>query len=375
MALQDKYEIYTAGFTDSELNVKKHFTQKVNTDKPKHWSFPVLLRKAVSFKNKAYEKLSFLYKKSYFEKKYQTDERKDLSAELEKHEFDLIFANDVSALPLSVKYAKNRKTKIIFDAHEYYPRQFESNPQWIKAKQKYYTYLCAEYLQKADSMFCVSKGIADEYEKIFGVKSHIITNAPDFKELKPNSGTPDKIKLVHHGVPNPGRKIETMLDTFNYLDNRFELDLFYLESKYTTRYVAELKEKYINNKNIHFKGELQYNEILSALNKSYDIGIFLLPFTTINHKYALPNKFFEFVQARLAVAIGPSPEMVSYVKKYDLGIISKDFSAMSMADELNKLTPEKIMHYKNQAHKYAKELSFEKNREIILNEVEKLIGK
>jgi len=67
--------------------------------------------------------------------------------------------------------------------------------------------------------------------------------------------------------------------------------------------------------------------------------------------------------------------MLDYVKKYDLGTISDDFTSKSLATKLNNLTAERIMYFKNQSHKFANELSFEKNKEIIMNEVEKLIGK
>jgi hypothetical protein len=60
---------------------------------------------------------------------------------------------------------------------------------------------------------------------------------------------------------------------------------------------------------------------------------------TFNLKYILPNKFFEFIQARLAVAIGPSVEMKRLVKEWDCGIVAANFEAKSMAAEINRLTP------------------------------------
>ncbi|MBR5016897.1 MAG: capsular biosynthesis protein, partial [Spirochaetia bacterium] len=79
------------------------------------------------------------------------------------------------------------------------------------------------------------------------------------------------------------------------------------------------------------------------------------------YKYALPNKFFEFVQARLAIAIGDSFEMKQYVKKYDLGIAADENSAEALAKEIIKLSKDDIMRYKQNAHKYARELSAETN--------------
>ncbi len=82
----------------------------------------------------------------------------------------------------------------------------------------------------------------------------------------------------------------------------------------------------------------------------------------MNNRYALPNKFFEFVQARLAVAIGDSYEMKQYVRKYDLGIAADENAPEALAEKFIKLTREDIMRYKQNAHKYARELSAEPNK-------------
>ena len=54
---------------------------------------------------------------------------------------------------------------------------------------------------------------------------------------------------------------------------------------------------------------------LPRMANDYDVGLYLLPPTNFNQRYALPNKFFEFIQGRLAIAIGPSPEMAKLVER------------------------------------------------------------
>ena len=79
------------------------------------------------------------------------------------------------------------------------------------------------------------------------------------------------------------------------------------------------------------------------------------------------NKFFEFIQSRLVVVIGPDIEMSKYVNKYNIGVISKDWTAKSLADSINSLSYEEIVFYKKQCHKHAKDLSYIVNNEIFLN--------
>ena len=89
--------------------------------------------------------------------------------------------------------------------------------------------------------------------------------------------------------------------------------------------------------------------------------------------YALPNKFFEFIQARLAIAIGPSPEMARLVKQYNLGIVSQDFTPKSMAESLNSLTKEQIRQYKENANQTAKILNAEREGEKLLRILEEVL--
>jgi len=107
---------------------------------------------------------------------------------------------------------------------------------------------------------------------------------------------------------------------------------------------------------------------------NYDIGLFLLSPDSFSYRMALPNKFFEFIQARLAVAIWPSPEMARLVKEYSCGIVSDDFSIESMAEKLNALSKEDIMAFKMNSHNAAGQLCAEKNKDKFLSIVEGLIG-
>ena len=82
---------------------------------------------------------------------------------------------------------------------------------------------------------------------------------------------------------------------------------------------------------------------------------------------ALPNKLFEFIQARLAVAIGPSPEMAKYVKKYNCGVISNSFSPVDMAKSLENLTNDELYRFKINTQRFAEEESSESNSKKLIN--------
>jgi hypothetical protein len=109
------------------------------------------------------------------------------------------------------------------------------------------------------------------------------------------------------------------------------------------------------------------SEVVSFIHP-YDMGIFLLPPINFNYANTLPNKLFDFIQARLAIGIGPTPEMASLVNTHQLGVVADDFTAQSLAQKINSLTAAEISFFKSQADKAALELSAEKNK-VILNDL------
>jgi hypothetical protein len=266
---------------------------------------------------------------------------------------DLIIANDIESLPLSLQI--RNKAKILLDAHEYSPSQFDNMLYWRLTYKKYYQYLCETYLSAPDAMMTVSDGIAEEYLRKFGVRSTVVLNAPAYHELEPKPTT-DKIRLVYHGAANASRNIKNMIQVMDFVDERFSLDLMLVptEKRYYTN-IKKIAEEYDTVKIIP---PVAMQEIIPFTNQ-YDIGLYILEPSNFNQTFALPNKFFEYIQARLAIAIGPSPEMSRYVKRFGNGIIASDFKPSTMADQLNALDSETLDRYKQQSHQAASELSYE----------------
>jgi hypothetical protein len=274
---------------------------------------------------------------------------------LRAQDFDLVLVNDAEPLPLAFDLAKD--TPVVFDAHEYYPREFESSLRWRLLFQHYLIRLCADYIPRCAAMTTVCDGIAREYEKEFGVLPDVIFNGPQYHELPVVPCREGTIRLIHHGAANPDRHLEKLIETVDYLDDRFTLTLMLVGE---TSYLKELKKRATRNPRVYWEEPVPVEE-LPAVSNRYDMGIFLVPPTTFNLLHCLPNKFFEFIQARIGVGIGPSPEMRRLVEHYQLGVVAEDFAPQSLAAGLNALTYEDINAFKHNADKAAKELTAEAN--------------
>lgn len=290
---------------------------------------------------------------------------------LRKNSYATIIANDIHTLPLALAIADNNGS-VYFDAHEYHPQEFEDNIKWKLYHKPYIEYLCKKYIPKANAFSTVCEGIAKKYNEYIGILPVVITNATYYYNLKPSEVVTDKITLIHHGASIPSRKIEQMIDVMQFLGEKYSLFLMLTntESEYYTK-ITSYASKY---KNVFFVKPVPYNEIVTIINQ-YDIGLYCLPLNSFNNHFALPNKFFEFVQARLAIVISANPEMANLLNKHNLGLAIANYTPESIATAIKKLSVEQINQFKHNSNSAASILSAEDNMKKINLIVSNLVNK
>ncbi|MCW3078455.1 MAG: hypothetical protein JWO32_3064 [Bacteroidetes bacterium] len=372
-ALRNNYHISVAGNSDTKEHSVDFITLASNLEKNKknYWHFnkPAFIRLPISFFYK-YIKQKQFYKPFYFEQQYWTKARKIDLENLKNRSFDLIVSHGVDTLPLAVKLA-DKKIPVIFNAHEYYPLEFEQDKKWLETEGAKASFLLERYLPKCKHMFCVSNLIQEKFLETIKIDSTVITNAPNFYEQEPKAVNPQKIKIIHHGIALKERNIENMATLINFLDERYELN--FMLTIADKAYYEKLKIDFKHIKHINFLEAVPLTQLCTFLNQ-FDIGYYILPPVNFNTTNALPNKLFEYVQARLCLAFGPSPEMKMVIEKYNLGFVAQDYSPKSMAEKITKLSIADINNFKNNTHKYAQELSAASNQKKILKTVTEILN-
>jgi glycosyltransferase involved in cell wall biosynthesis len=90
-----------------------------------------------------------------------------------------------------------------------------------------------------------------------------------------------------------------------------------------------------------------------------DIGLFALPAHSLQNVYVLPNKFFEYMMAGLALCVSDLPEMTKILKERDLGALIPAVAPAAIAAAINSFDRASIDVYKRNALAAAPELSWE----------------
>ena len=282
--------------------------------------------------------------------------------------YDLVVVENIEMLPFAVK---NNSKKILCDLREFYPLEYENSFLFRLLESKFKIDICKKYLKKCDELITVSTGLINGYQKYFNLTPKLLMSTPNYFEISVKVNDGKNIKMVHHGAANIDRKLENMIEMFKYLDDRFYLDFYLVGNQ---KYINKLKEISKPYSKIRFLEPVPFNDIIPTMNQ-YDIGLYLLEPTGFNTEYALPNKFFEYIQARLMLAIGPSYDMKKIVEQYNLGIVSKNFDSKELAIELNKLSYEDILIYKENSNIASKELCYENESKKLTAILDKLLKK
>ncbi len=291
-------------------------------------------------------------------------------ADLERLDrFDVVLANDIDAVGLAL--ALEPVHGVHADIHEYAPRQNEELIVWRVFEAPYMRWLCRRFLSRAASMTTVGQGIVDEYRRVYGVHAEVVTNAAPYAELEAGPvGTP--IRLVHSGASLRNRRLEVLVDAATATTSAVTLDLYLMGND--PEYIEELRARAAGSGRIRFMEPVPYQALIARLNE-YDVGIHVVAPTNFNNRWALPNKFFDYVQARLGVIIGPSAEMRRLLDEHGFGAVAEDFGAGALTRVLDSLTAERIGDWKHHADTAAHALSSEQQVEVWGSAVEALMDR
>ncbi len=268
--------------------------------------------------------------------------------------YDVLFLNDVQSIPLSSLAPS--PTKLIIDMHEFAPREMEDDWRFRFLLQGYYTWLCKKYLPKADLLITVSEGLKNGYDELCGTSAHVIRNICKSEELAP-SPTSLPTRLVHSGLAVRGRKLEAMIYAIGGLEN-IELDFYLVEAPRQKRYLKFLKQLASKYENVRILDPVQPKDIARNLN-SYDVGLIVIAASNFSLKHGLPNKLFDYVQARIMTICGPSPDMAEVVKQNRLGHVLGTYEPEELREYVKNLTRAVIVEFKANSDEAAKVLNQE----------------
>jgi hypothetical protein len=345
--LVGEYEVTTCGYGPAPEGVADH------VEIPRSASYQDLNGRLITLR---------LYRLAY----WRISDMCTAQLELSGRRFEVILANEPETVPIALRLRP--RYGVLADLHEYSPRLNEELPAWKARIAPWFRWLIRSSVSRCAWATTVSPGLIEAYRDELDIATELVTNAAPYADLEPSEpATP--LRLVHAGACLRNRQLEVMIDAVEQVGDGVTLDL-YLTPNHPD-YLAELEARLTGHPRIRLLSPVPYRDLITTLN-DYDVGIHLLPPTNFNNARALPNKLFDFVQARLAIVIGPSPDMSRYVDAHGLGRVAAGFTADDLAETLRGLTVEEVARAKRASHTAARELAGEVQVEVWAHALERM---
>jgi glycosyltransferase involved in cell wall biosynthesis len=293
-----------------------------------------------------------------------------LAAELPR--YDLLIIHDLTLLPwrsLGEAISLPKGPGIWIDLHENHVDSISRNFMEKVAFEYYRRWELRQLKTIVESrrerliLSSVSPWISERFGDFLGREVVTLRNSPPLEHLKPSKTDAKSINLVHHGVGTTHRGIEQAIRVLAELPDNFSLNLMLVASRPYLKKLRSLAQAKKVSHRVRFIDPVPTIGISKRINE-FDIALVVNPPITVSEYRAMPNKFFESIQACLGVVVGPNPEMSEIVNKNKNGVVLPDWDDTSLLMALQSLTHEDLSKMKWQSHQLRHALSSETEKQV-----------
>ena len=232
-------------------------------------------------------------------------------------------ASDLYVLPALHRARQRRQptAKLVYDARECYPHVASTvGRPWVSAVWKHVE---RRALRHADAVFTVSDSIADWMVTTYGIRRpQLLHNVPAYQSvprtnaLREQLGLPEGTPVIlHQGQMRKYRGCTWLVEAMAQVP---EAHLVFLGSGPLQPALLARTERLGLTARVHFIPPVPPHALL-PVTASADIGVTLLEDVCQNHRYALPNKLFEYLMAGLPVVASALPECRRVVEAHGVG--------------------------------------------------------
>lgn len=230
-----------------------------------------------------------------------------------------------------------KRKRRIYDAHELFTELKEviSRPlvyrMWSSVEKR--------LVPKFKWGYTVSKSIAAEFNKRYGVQYETIRNIPLLDMSAQPDDTVQEKFILYQGAVNEGRGFEYLIPAMKRVNCKL---VVCGDGNFMPQLKQLIRDHRVEDK-IELRGMLPPAELIAISSRAY-IGLALAEKEGLNQYLALPNKFFDYMHAGLPQLTMNYPEYVAINKEYEVAVLIDDLAPERIAAAINNLLTDIVLH-------------------------------
>lgn len=312
----------------------------------------------------------------YADKVYWTlNDRFDRLYRLAQQErVDIWLANDWTAMPIARRLAAEQGVPYAYDTHELAVDEYAQRLLWRLTQRPVIAAIERAGIVGSAVTSCVSQGIVDRLRELYRLpeKPLLIRNMPRY-EAHPFRPCGEQIRVLYHGVVNIGRGLEACIDSAALWRPEFHLTIRGPgPAEYIEALAARIKAAGLGTRVTLAPPVPMIDLVREAA--CFDVGLFALPGHSKQNLHVLPNKFFEYTMAGLALCVSDLPEMSALLRQHELGHLISEVTPQAIAEAINGFDRDEINACKRRALEAGKTLNWEAEADRLFTAIEKAVS-
>ncbi len=265
---------------------------------------------------------------------------------------DIYHAHEVSALLACYIAARLRRTPIIFDAHEMplFERPLSELGRSRRWLRKLLVVLLAHIVPRCAGIITVSPPIVEEIRRRYGVPEvALIRNVPEYRavpksnRLRQYLGFKPEVRIaLYQGFLQPNRGLDRLVRAAAFLAQDIVIVMMGKNRGTTQAQLEALIASEGVADRVKIIPPVPYDELLDWT-ASADIGLNVASSDySLNVRYFLPNKLFEYLMAGLPVLTSPLEAMVDVIKTHDAGQVLPSLEPAAIGEAINSMLADPV---------------------------------
>ena len=281
----------------------------------------------------------------------------------------LLVSNDLDTLPACSLARFFKRCRLVYDSHEY----FTGVPELQQNSFARRTWVALERLTvpRVKRMMTVSSSIAKMYEELYRREVFVVRNVPSLqfrtpplkdeekKSLRAELGLPaDKKLVILQGAGiNVQRGAEEAVQSMQHLD---DVNLLLVGGGDVFQTLRKLAEKEGVEDKVIFRDRMPF-DLLRKHTQACDLGLSLDKDLSINYRFSLPNKIFDYIHSGIPVLASPLVEVKKLITEADCGDFIESHDPLHIAEKIMRMlsSPDRTERWKQSLVKASERLCWE----------------